>query len=288
MSAKILDGRIIRDEALKELKYKVSKLKRKPHLAIIQIGSLEESNAYIEQKKKFGEQTGFKVSVINFEKSSLEEEVIYKIQNLNKNKNVDGIIVQLPIPNKFNLSKIIESINEKKDVDGLGSKNIKKLFSGEVDGIIPATTRGIISLLKWYKISINSKKVVIIGRSNLVGKPTALKFLSENATVTICHSKTKDLKKETKEAEILISATGIPNLITKDFVSKDQVIIDVGINLINGNGLKEEILGRKFVGDVCFEEVSKIVKAISPVPGGVGPMTVVSLFQNLFEAHNRQ
>ena len=305
---KILDGNVVRDKIAEDLKVEIAKLRSKPKLAIIQIGDLSESNTYIEQKIRFGERIGTLVKLEKLPENIKLDEVIGHINLFNPDPTFNGIIVQLPIPNKLDKDKIIEAINPQKDVDGQTSRNIKLLFEGNQSAIVPATTKGVLTLLEHYQIPISAQHVVIVGRSSLVGKPTALAFLNRDATVTICHSKTKDLASVTKSADILVVAAGKAKLITKEHVTKDQVIVDVGINILESgsdpdqgptltkNETKNEVRprseaepsARKLVGDVDFDEVSKIVKAISPVPGGTGPMTVASLFQNLLQAYKLQ
>lgn len=278
----ILDGKKLSERIAQELQEKILTTAQDKTLVIFQIGDVAESNIYIERKKRFATHVGISVIHKKYEASVLEETVIADIQSYNTDLVISGIIVQLPIPDHIDKNSIIESILPSKDVDGLTSTNIKNLYTNSSKGFIPATTRGILTLLDHYNIPISGKKVVIVGRSTLVSKPTALVFLNNNATVTICHSKTVDIQKETQSADILIVATGHKHLITKDHVSKDQVVIDVGIN-----ALEDVEHDRSVVGDVDFENVQPIVHAITPVPGGVGPMTVASLFQNIFEGYER-
>jgi len=292
---KLLDGKIVRDKIAEKLRSQISRLKPKPRLVIIQVGDLAESNTYIRQKILFGEKIGVIVNHLKFDEKINQENLITQISKLNTDSTVSGIIVQMPIPARLDKDEIIDAIDPKKDVDGLTSTNLKLLWENRSGGFIPATTKGILELLDFYKIPASGKKVIIVGRSFLVGKPTALAFLNRDATVTICHRETKNLKLETRNADILIVAVGKPNLITKDYVNKNQIVIDVGINVIDntkqetGNKKPEtEPVNRKIVGDVDFDSVSKIVKAISPVPGGVGPLTVASLFENLLEAFQNQ
>jgi methylenetetrahydrofolate dehydrogenase (NADP+)/methenyltetrahydrofolate cyclohydrolase len=275
---KILDGKKVRDFIADKIQLELKKLKVSPKLAIIQVGNDPRSSAYVKQKKIFGEKLGFKVEYIQLDKKISQNELILRIEGLNADKFVHGIIVQLPLSKNLSESKVTESISPEKDVDGMNSENIKALLEGSGDGFIPATTKGIISLLDFYKMKIESKKVVIVGRSLLVGRPTALAFLNRNATVTICHSKTKNLKEEIKRADIIISAIGKPLFIKKSFIKKGQIIIDVGITKV----------GDVLVGDVDFKAINNIVSAITPVPGGVGPMTVISLFQNVLRAYKMQ
>jgi methylenetetrahydrofolate dehydrogenase (NADP+) / methenyltetrahydrofolate cyclohydrolase len=275
---KILDGKKVRDFLANKIQKEIKKLNIKPKLVIIQVGDDERSSVYVKQKKIFGEKLGFDIEYIQLDKTIKEVGLISRIESFNNDKSVNGIIVQLPLPKNIDAVKIIETIKSEKDVDGLNSKNLRSIFDGNEKGFVPATTKGIMSLLGYYKIPIEGKKVTIIGRSLLVGRPTALMFLNMNATVTVCHSKTKKIIDEVQRADIVISATGVPGLINKKMVKKGQVIVDVGITKV----------GDKLLGDVDFKPVSKIVRAITPVPGGVGPMTVISLFENLLLAYKRQ
>ena len=268
---KILDGKKVRDSLAEKLREKIVKLGKKPKLVIFQVGNDERSSTYIRQKKIFGERIGFDVEYVQFDTTIAESELIEKINQKNSDESVSGIIVQMPLPTSLNPVKITDAISPRKDADGLSSANIKKFFVNDKSAIIPATAKGIISLLDFYKIKIAGKKVVVVGRSLIAGRSIANAFLNRDATVTVCHSKTKNLKKETKLADILVVAVGKVKLIKKDFVKKGQVVIDVGMNK-SKNGL---------CGDVDFDEVCKIVSAITPVPGGVGPMTVISLFENM-------
>ncbi|MBI2594208.1 bifunctional 5,10-methylenetetrahydrofolate dehydrogenase/5,10-methenyltetrahydrofolate cyclohydrolase [Candidatus Curtissbacteria bacterium] len=293
MSAKILDGKKLNEKIANELAAKIRGLTPKPKLVIIQVGNLAESNAYIARKKSFGEKIGAIVDHIKLPQDVVKQALLSEIRNLNSDSSVHGVIVQMPLPKHLDRDKIIEAIDPKKDVDGLTSTNLKLLWEGRSQGYVPATTKGILSLLDYYKIPVTGQKVVVVGRSFLVGKPTALAFLNRDATVTVAHSKTKNLKLETRNADILVVAAGKPDLITKEYVSKGQVVVDVGITAIDqlpatkNQKLEMELVKKKLVGDVDFESVRNIVEAISPVPGGTGPMTVASLFENLFEAYNR-
>ncbi|MFA6430660.1 MAG: bifunctional 5,10-methylenetetrahydrofolate dehydrogenase/5,10-methenyltetrahydrofolate cyclohydrolase [Candidatus Paceibacterota bacterium] len=274
----ILDGKKVRDFLAENIKKELNKIGQKPKLVILQVGNDERSSAYVKQKKIFGEKLGFEVEYVQFDKKVLEKELISRINKYNEDKNTNGIIIQLPLPKNLDTLKIIESVSSEKDVDGLNSKNLRLVLEGRSGGFIPATTKGIFSLLDFYKINIEGKKVVVVGRSLLVGRPTALMFLNRNATVTVCHTKTKNLKQEILRADIVVSAVGHPNLIKKSFVRSGQIIIDVGITKV----------GDILVGDVDYRAVNRLVKAITPVPGGIGPMTVISLFENLLLAHRRQ
>lgn len=288
MSALILDGKIVRDQIAESLNSQISLLTSRPKLVIIQVGDNPESNTYIGQKIKFGEKVGAPADLIKFPQTATQNQVASKIIELNKDKEVHGIIVQMPIPQSLDKDALIELINPKKDVDGLTSTNQKLLEENSPDAIIPATAKGVISILNFYKIKVGGKKTAVVGRSKLVGTPVAALLRNMGASVEIGHSKTEDLTKVTKGADIIVVAVGKPNLITKDHVSPGQVIIDVGINIVNPDEPSTINHQHSLVGDVNFEEVSPIVSAITPVPGGIGPMTVASLFENLLEAYNKQ
>jgi len=272
--SEILSGKVISEQMAGELAKKIIGLKISPKLVIVQVGNNEASNKYIEYKKKFAEKIGVQIVHKKYDEKVDEKTLISDIKKYNTDTSVHGIIVQLPISKNLNKSKVIESIDPKKDVDGLTSSSIKKLFDNE-PGFVSATTKGILKILDHKKINLAGKKVVVVGRSSLVGKPTALALMNRNATVTICHSQTKNLEEETKRADILIVAIGKPKMITKKFVSLGQIVIDVGITVELDESKK------KVVGDVDFENVKNIVQAISLVPGGVGPLTVACLFENV-------
>lgn len=278
----LLDGKKLSNEIAEKLKLQIEQVGISPTLAIIQIGAIEESNIYIKHKKAFADKIGAKVEHITLDIGVTQDDVVAKINELNTNNNVQGIILQLPIPEHLDKRSLIETIDPKKDVDGLNSVNQSKIFQGDDTGIVPATPKGVMSLLREYKIPLEGKRAVVVGRSLLVGRPMAMLLLKENATVTIAHSKTQNLKEIVKQSDIVIVAVGCAGLITKDFVREGQVIVDVGTNSVVGKTL-EEVETRKLVGDVAFDEVKDIVYALSPVPGGVGPMTVASLFENLVE-----
>jgi len=279
MSAKILDGKIVRNVIADKLKEEITSLAVRPHLVIVQVGVLPESTAYIGQKKILGAKLGCEITHSIFPESIKEDVLIKEIKVLNERSNVHGIIVQLPLPGTISVSDVIEAIDPRKDVDGLTAYNLKLLWEGSEHGIVPATARGIVTLLDYYKIPIKGKHAVVIGRSRLVGKPTALALLNRDATVTICHKETKNIEEESKRADILVVAAGSPALVGKNYMHEGQTIVDVGITLTT-----DDVSNKKFAGDVKFDEAISIVHAITPVPGGVGPMTVISLFQNLFDA----
>ncbi|MFA6552756.1 MAG: bifunctional 5,10-methylenetetrahydrofolate dehydrogenase/5,10-methenyltetrahydrofolate cyclohydrolase [Candidatus Paceibacterota bacterium] len=270
----ILYGKLARESRISVLKKRIADLTFKPKLSIIQIGNLAESNTYVKLKKAFGESIGAEVELIKLDEKINEDEIRQKIKDLNENKSVNGIIVQLPIPKNLEQAEVLQTIAPEKDVDGLTTAYLKKLWNGETNCLLPATAKGIVSLLDFYKIPIEGKNVAIINHSPLVGKPLSLLILTRGGTPTICHIKTKNLSEITKRADIIISATGNPKMINENFVSPGQTVIDVGFGLDKDG---------KISGDVDFESVKSIVSAISPVPGGVGPMTVVSLFENLFD-----
>jgi methylenetetrahydrofolate dehydrogenase (NADP+)/methenyltetrahydrofolate cyclohydrolase len=288
--AKILEGKSARDEIALRLKAEVSGFSMKPTLSIIQIGDTKESGVYIRQKKLFADKIGVDVSHLQFSTDISKDDLINEIEKLNNDSLVHGIIVQLPIPKNLNEQEIIETINPLKDVDGLTSINCKLLESNSGTGLIPATARGIESLLDYYHIDPSGKNIVVVGRSKLVGKPTAQVLQNRKAKVTVAHSQTENIKEVTKQADILVVAIGKPKFIDSSYVREGQVVIDVGINVDNSKLLDEQNDVEKkntFCGDVDFENVKDIVFAISPVPGGVGLMTVASLFENLVEAYQR-
>lgn len=292
MTVILLDGKKVRDEIAKTLQRKVGVLLAKPKIVILQVGKNKESAAYIAQKKKFGESIGVFVEHLLIPDTVPANELILKIKELNADRTVSGIIVQLPLPESLSLERIIDAINPEKDVDGLTRVN-QQLFRERTPRFVPATARGIAELLLHYKVPIAGKKVAVLGRSKLVGAPTALILKEKGAVVTVCHSKTMNVPAVTRANDIIIVAVGKPKLVNADYVrgDKTQTIVDVGINIITPRGeakLLEEIPKGTLVGDVDFEGVKDKVAAISPVPGGVGPMTVAALFENLLEAYERQ
>lgn len=268
----ILDGKKLREELLASYKNIIEKENLKIKLAIIQVGDNEASNIYVKNKGKYCNMVGIKTDIYKLSSDTKEEELINLIDKLNKIKEVTGIILQSPVPKHIDYDKCSETILSSKDVDGFTKENIYKLYMNE-DTIMPATVKGIIVLLKKYNINIDGSNVVIIGRGNIVGKPLSLALTNENATVSLLHSHTKDITKYTKEADIIISACGTPNIITSDMIKDNAVVIDVGVNRING----------KIVGDVDFESASKKASYITPNPGGVGPMTIAMIIDNLIK-----
>ena len=276
----IIDGKKASAALREELKEKVSKLKSTyntvPGLTVILVGEDPPSKIYVKNKEKSAVEVGINSEVIHYPDNIEEKVVLDKIKELNKNDKVSGILVQLPLPKHIDKRKVIETIDPSKDVDGLHPVNVGNLTSG-YDSTIPCTPLGCYLLIKNTEKNLNGKHAVIIGRSNLNGKPMTQLLLKENCTVTITHSKTKDLKAECARADIIIAAVGRPKLVKADWVKKDAIVIDVGINKTD-SGL---------VGDVDFDGVSKVAKAITPVPGGVGPMTIACLLSNTVECFEK-
>lgn len=277
--AHIINGKEISQEIKEELKVKVEKLKRDGTmitLAVVQVGSDKASSVYVSNKKKACEYIGLGSLAYELEESTTEVELLELVEELNNREDVNGILVQLPLPKHINEDKIINSIATHKDVDGFHPSNVGALCLGG-KGFISCTPAGVIELLKRSNIEIEGKECVVVGRSNIVGKPMSLLLLKENGTVTICHSKTKDLKEVTKRADILIVAIGKPKFITQEYVKDGAVIIDVGIHRDENN---------KLCGDVDFDDVVDKISAITPVPGGVGPMTIAMLMKNCVDSTN--
>jgi len=276
----LIDGKKAAAELRAELKQEVAELKAKhnkvPGLTVILIGDLTPSQIYVRNKEKSANEVGLKSEVIKYPSSVEEKTVLEKIQDLNNDETVSGILVQLPLPKHIDKQKVIEAIDPSKDVDGFHPMNVGNLSSG-YESSIPCTPLGCYLLIKKFEPNLSGKKAVVVGRSNLNGKPMTQLLLKENCTVTITHSKTKDLKAECLEADIIVAAVGIPELVKGDWVKKDAIVIDVGINKTD----------KGLVGDVNFDEVSKKAKALTPVPGGVGPMTIACLLKNTIECFKR-
>ena len=272
-----IDGKLIAQQIKDELKEEVARLKSEGKeccLSVIQVGKDPASSVYVANKKKACEYIGINSLSYELEENTTEEELLDLIQQLNQNTKVHGILCQLPLPARINEKKVLNAIAPSKDVDGFHPMNVGALLVGD-KGFVSCTPAGIIELLKRSNISISGKNCVVIGRSNIVGKPVSLLLLQENATVTVCHSRTKDLMSVCKNADILVVAMGKPKFITKDYVKEGAVVIDVGIHRDENN---------KLCGDVDFENVEPICSAITPVPGGVGPMTICMLMNNCVEA----
>ena len=273
----LIDGKSIKKIILDELKEEVSKLEEKPKLVVIQVGNNEASNVYIKQKAKMAEHIGYGYEHIKLEEDTTTDKILEIIDRLNKDDNVNGVMVQMPLPKQIDTDIIQNAVIPIKDVDGLSDMNAGLLFHNK-DALYSCTPYGVMELLKRYNISLEGKNAVVVGRSNLVGKPMGMMLLNAGATVTVCHSKTKDIEKITKKADILISCVGKAKFITKDMVKKGSVVIDVGITR------SEEGL----CGDIDFIEVAPNTKYITPVPGGVGPMTVAMLGMNVMKAYKEQ
>lgn len=274
---KLLNGKDLADKIKDEVQAEVRALKgngQKVHLAVIQVGDNPASTTYVRNKEKACEYCGIESLVYRFIEDVEEEQLLNFIKQRNLDKDVTGILVQLPLPKHIDEDKVIQAIAPEKDVDGFHPINVGNLMIGR-DTFVPCTTAGIIELLKENNIDIEGKRCVVVGRSNIVGKPTAIELLRNNGTVTICHSKTKNLKEICKQADILVCAIGKPKFFTKDYVKDGAVVIDVGIH-------RQE--DSKLCGDVDFDDVKDIVSAITPVPGGVGAMTVAMLMKNCVKA----
>jgi len=277
----LLDGKLYSSKIKEELKKQVDSLifkyKIQPKMAIVLVGNDSASKIYVANKQKAAKEVGINTILITKEELISKEELIETINELNHQNDIHGFIVQLPLPKHINETEIINYIIPSKDIDGMGIINRGKLLSG-IPCLYPATPYGIIQLLSYYQIDLTGKEAVVVGRSNIVGKPMSLMLLNQNATVTIAHSKTNQLKEVVKRADVVVVAVGKPKLITADMVKPGAIVIDVGTNRVNG----------RLCGDVDFEQVSKIASFISPVPGGVGPLTVTSLLSNLVKTYENQ
>mgnify|MGYP002399023730 FL=1 len=273
----LLDGKMLSNKIKNELKAEFAKLDPKPKLVVILVGDDPASKLYVQSKQKACEEVGVISETILLDSTITEEQLVLEIERLNNDPTVHGILVQLPLPKHLNETLIINTISDKKDVDGFHIYNKGRLINN-LETIVPATPLGVLTLLKEYNIEIKGKHAVVIGRSNIVGRPMAALLLNHDATVTICHRYTENLKQYTLIADIIVCAVGKPNLITADMVKEGAVIIDVGINR----------LGKKVVGDVDFENVKDKASAITPVPGGVGPMTIAMLLSNLLKCYQNQ
>lgn len=277
--AQIIDGKMLSKKLLEDIKADVDSIKednkRLPGLAVMLVGDDVASSIYVGKKEKMCESIGIRSLVKKYENSVTEKSLIDDIMSLNEDNNIDGILIQLPLPAHIDQKNIINHVLPDKDVDGFHPVNVGNLFLG-YDTFVPCTPLGIIKMLEHYKIDIKSKRVVILGRSNIVGKPLIPLFMQKDATITVCHSKTLNLADIACGADILISAIGRPNYVNKNFVKEGAVVIDVGISRVDN----------KITGDVCFDEVSNIASYITPVPGGVGPMTIAMLMHNTLKAYH--
>ena len=275
--AKILSGKAVSERIKDGLAIEVEKLKATgifPGLAVIIVGDDPASRVYVNNKKKACERLGIYSEEYALSADTDENRLLGLIDELNKKECISGILVQLPLPKHINEKKVIERIDPKKDVDAFHPVNVGKIMTGDYD-FVPCTPAGIMELIKESEVDVSGRECVVIGRSNIVGKPMAMLLLHENGTVTVCHSRTKDLKEKTKSADILVVAVGKPNFVTGDMIKEGAVVIDVGIN---------RIAEKKLVGDVDFETAEKVAGAITPVPGGVGPMTIAMLMKNTVKA----
>lgn len=268
----ILDGKKLRDELLVQYKEKIKEEKLNITLAIILVGNNEASKLYIKNKEKYCTEVGIKVDKYLLDEDTIEEVLINLIKDLNEDEKVTGIILQSPVPDGIDFDKCSGMILPSKDVDGFTKDNVYNLYLNK-KSILPCTVKGIIKLLEYYNIEINGKNVAIIGRGNIVGKPLAMALENRNATVSLLHSKTKDLKMFTKDADIVVVACGIPKLLKKEMIKEGSVVIDVGISRVDG----------KIVGDIDFDNIKDIALFVTPNPGGIGPMTIAMIIDNLIE-----
>ena len=276
----ILDGKALSEKMMGEMKNRVDALKAKGKtigLSVILVGENPASQVYVRNKGKACEALGIRGDTILLPEQTTQEELETLIMKLNRDDSVDGILVQLPLPKHLDETKALRLIVPEKDVDGFHIENAGKLFTGQ-EGVVACTPKGILAMLKAWNVPLSGKEAVVIGRSNIVGKPVAMLLLNENCTVTICHSRTADLATQTRRADILVAAVGKPRFVTADMVKPGAAVVDVGINRVDG----------KIVGDVDFESVEKVAGYISPVPGGVGKMTICMLMENVIEAAGKK
>lgn len=273
----ILDGKIIAESITKKVTEDVARISETVTVALILVGNDPASLVYVKNKRKACDDVGIAVKEFYLNENTIQKDLLAIIASCNDDRNIHGILVQMPLPSHINEDIVVNSIDPMKDIDGLNIVNQGKLLNN-LECVIPATPKGIMTLLSRYFIEIGGKHIVVVGRSKLVGKPISLLMLHRNATVTICHSKTTNLKEVTRRADILIVAIGKPKFITADYVKKDAVVIDVGINRVQG----------KLVGDVDFHDVESVASYITPVPKGVGPMTIASLLENILICYHLQ
>ncbi|OGI19673.1 MAG: bifunctional methylenetetrahydrofolate dehydrogenase/methenyltetrahydrofolate cyclohydrolase [Candidatus Melainabacteria bacterium RIFOXYA12_FULL_32_12] len=277
--ATLIQGKEVAQKIRENIKNEVANLETKPSLVVIIVGNNPASKVYVGMKEKAAQEVGINSTTIRLDENISQQELENKIEELNQDKDVNAILVQLPLPKHINTDEIIEKILPEKDVDGFHPVNMGKLVTGLKPDAVPCTPAGVMKLLEEYNIDIESKNAVVIGRSNIVGKPVSILLLDKNATVTICHSRTRNLKDITSQADILIAAVGRPELIKGDFVKEGAVVIDVGVN---------RTADGKLVGDVDFDEVEPKAGYITPVPGGVGPMTIAMLLSNTLNLYKNQ
>ena len=278
MTANILNGKTLSEKIRQELREKILVESKKPCLAVVLAGDNEASQIYVRNKLKAAEEILIGTSLHLFDNNVTQEELEALISKLNRDKNINGIMVQLPLPKQIDEKKILNLINPEKDVDGFHPYNVGLLQNNDSAAVLAATPKGIIRLLEEHNIEFEGKNAVVIGRSQIVGKPIAMLLLNKDCTVTIAHSKTTDLENLVKQADIVVSACGCPKLIKSSWLKKGAVVADVGINRING----------KLCGDVDFDEAKEVASYITPVPGGVGPMTIAMLLENTYQAFLKQ
>ena len=274
---KLIDGREMAKQARIQIKKEIENMDIKPKLTVVLVGDDPASHVYVRNKEKFAGLVGMDSEVIRLPEETSEAELLALVEKLNNDKTVSGLLVQFPVPKHISQERVMTSISPEKDVDGLTPVNIGRLTAGS-EGLTPCTPTGILRMIKSTGIEISGKNAVVIGRSLLVGKPIAMMLLKENATVTICHSRTKDIAAEVSRADIVVAAVGIPDFIKGDMIKKGAVVIDVGINQV----------GEKLIGDVEFETAKENASYITPVPGGVGPMTIAMLLENTLTACKNQ
>ena len=278
----IIDGKALSEKILIEIEQEHSELEkkvgRKAGLAVIIVGENSASQIYVRNKIKACERVGFYSETIRLDENITEENLLSEIKKLNNNSNIDGILVQLPLPEHIDELNIVNAILAEKDIDGFHTTNIGKMMIGDESGFLPCTPAGVIQMFEEYNIDLKGKDVLVIGQSNIVGKPMTLLLIKKRATVQVCNSKTKNLSEKLQKADVVVAAAGSPKLIKATDVKEDVVVIDVGINRVDG----------KLCGDVDFEEVSKKASFITPVPGGVGPMTIAMLIKNTFKSYNQK
>ena len=278
----IIDGKALSDKILKEIENEHSELQakvgRKAGLAVIIVGENPASQIYVRNKIRACERVGFHSETIRLDEHITEENLLLEIEKLNNDNNIDGILVQLPIPKHINELKVINAISAEKDVDGFHTTNIGKMMIGDETGFLPCTPAGVIQMFEEYNIDLEGKDVLVIGQSNIVGKPMTLLLINKRATVQVCNSKTKNLSKKLQKADVVVAAAGSPKLVKGSDVKEGVVVIDIGINRVDG----------KICGDVDFEKVSQKASYITPVPGGVGPMTIAMLIKNTFKSYKQK
>lgn len=272
---KIIDGKTLAENLRKNIANEVKQYLRPPGLAVLLVGDDQASQVYVRNKSRACVEVGFYSDQIHKSANITQEELLSEVQRLNDNNNIDGILVQLPLPSHIDVNEIIEAIIPEKDVDGFSSENVGKLSLNK-PFISPCTPKGVIKMLDSIKCDLRGKDCVIIGASNIVGRPMAMEFLNAGATVQVCHKETKDIKQKAKSADIIVAAAGVANLVNSEWVKEGAIIIDVGINRLEDGSM---------TGDVDFDDVKDVVSAISPVPGGVGPMTIAVLLENTLTAY---